>query len=111
MVASHGDRAGPSAADDLDAVDRVGYDPRTGTYHARHDVGSAEPVYHTVVTAVAAVTGHRPTDLPPLSETLDPDALDTLITGQGSDVQVGFGYGGCAVTVDSTGHVELDPGD
>lgn len=66
---------GNELPDDPDE-DRTGYDPTTGTYHARHEWDNEQSLVTTVVTAVAAVTNADPTDLPPLYETVDPDALD-----------------------------------
>ncbi|WP_204365325.1 HalOD1 output domain-containing protein [Halorubrum aidingense] len=57
-----------------------------------------------IVEAVAAVSDHDPADLPPLYETIDPDALNTLLgpAGDRSDqpLAVSFAYFGYNVRVD-----------
>lgn len=57
-----------------------------------------------VVESVADETGTDPLSLPPLAETLDPDALNALIDGL-ADGTVSFRYAGCDVTVESDGTV------
>ena len=61
----------------------------------------------TVVEAVADETDVPPTDVSPqLYETVDPDALDSLVRSGGDNgLQVRFRYQGCTVTVDGTGRV------
>lgn len=57
-----------------------------------------------IVEAVAAVSDRDPADLPPLYETIDPDALNTLLgpAGERSDrpLAVSFAYFGYGVRVD-----------
>lgn len=66
-----------------------------------------------VVEAVAAVTDHKPTDLPPLHGYVDGDALDTLVTsrtdGDGTTIRVSFDYDGVEVTVDSDDGITVRP--
>lgn len=65
-----------------------------------------------VVSAVASASGTDPTALPPLQETVDADALDTLAanrSGSGGSTRVSFAYAGWAVLVDSGGIVEVWP--
>lgn len=65
-----------------------------------------ETVSERVVRSVADNTNTDPLELPPLFDTVDPDALDALVRSL-SDGELTFTYAGCAVTVDSTGAVEL----
>lgn len=59
-----------------------------------------------VVMAVAAVTGRRAESIEPLNESVDTDALDSLVDPAGSTpVSVTFTYAGTTVTVDSTPRV------
>ncbi|WP_227356863.1 HalOD1 output domain-containing protein [Haladaptatus salinisoli] len=62
-----------------------------------------------VVEAVAAVTGRDTTDVPPLYDFLNPDALDALATVRGGntvdDVRVEFTYDGVEVSVTGDGTV------
>lgn len=66
-----------------------------------------------VVEEVAAATGVDPTDLDePLSDVVDPDALDALFSGRqsaGGTVRgyTSFVYHGCRVTVDADGSVSV----
>ncbi|MFB6106468.1 MAG: HalOD1 output domain-containing protein [Halobacteriaceae archaeon] len=56
-----------------------------------------------VVEAVGARSGREPTDLGPLAETIDPDALDDLFAPDGArrrdDRECTFRFGGYAVRV------------
>jgi hypothetical protein len=64
----------------------------------------AESPAIAVVEAVSAVTGQDPTEMSPLHDAVDADALNELIrTGDG--VCVTFSYGGTTVTVESDGSV------
>lgn len=61
-----------------------------------------------VVEAVAAATDRTTTDLPPLQRTVDPDALDRLLSqGQSSSVTVSFSYAGADVWIISNGTIEI----
>lgn len=64
-------------------------------------------VSERVIETVAAEAETDPMDLPLLYETIDPDALDALIETL-SDGEVTFQYAGFAITVESTGIIELD---
>lgn len=59
-----------------------------------------------VVDAVAERTGTSPYDLPPLFDTVDPDALEGVIASL-SEGMVQFEYAGETVTVRSDGQVEV----
>jgi hypothetical protein len=60
-----------------------------------------------IVEAVAAATDRKTTDLSPLQETIDADALDTLLDGQVSSVAVSFRYADTGVTVTGDGSIEV----
>lgn len=69
-----------------------------------------------IVAAVADVTGREPNSLEPLYHTVDSDALDTLLSSNGSDddvfpLRVAFRYAGCNVEVASDGEVEVSDGE
>ncbi|SEF80870.1 HalOD1 output domain-containing protein [Halobellus limi] len=90
--------------DDADAVARVdgaGADSDTVVY-TRSDGDSPS---HSVVEAVADVTGTEPTRLRPLYEVIDTDALDDLIAGDSErprapeGLSVTFRFEGCDVAV------------
>lgn len=65
-----------------------------------------------IVEAVAEETGRDPTDLPPLHEYVDADALDTLLSSSASDdsdlFTLSFSYGDVDVRVDGQGSIEVD---
>jgi len=48
-------------------------------------------------------------ELPPLSETLDVDALDALFVSRQADVRLEFDYSGCHVTVEGETEVCISP--
>ncbi|MFB6166293.1 MAG: HalOD1 output domain-containing protein [Haloarculaceae archaeon] len=60
-----------------------------------------------VVTAVADAEGVDPTDLEPLFDVVDPDALDALFAGGDASVELTFNYAGYAVTVRGVEDVSL----
>lgn len=73
----------------------------------RCDLVSSELPSETVVRAVSEATGAHPTDLRPLYEVLDPDALDSMLAGRQTG-RVQFEYAGHEVSVDEEGVVVLD---
>jgi hypothetical protein len=64
------------------------------------------------VSAVAARDGVDETDLPPLYDAVDPDALDALLgsvrTDGPDEVSVGFEYAGYTVVVSEDGAISLE---
>lgn len=71
------------------------------------------PVSERVIEQVAAETNTDPIDLEPLFTRIDPDALDALFSnGAGTTVraegQITFPMGGCDVTVDATGAIDVE---
>lgn len=75
---------------------------RDGFRSVDDDVSPSEKV----IQEVAAKTGTDPLELPPLYETIDPDALDALVESSGeSGLQVEFQYADRHVVVDGTGGV------
>ncbi|WP_435175762.1 HalOD1 output domain-containing protein [Halorussus sp. AFM4] len=81
-----------------------------------YELNGGERPSEGVVAAVAAAAGADPTDLDPLAETLDPDALDALFAAHldGTPRDAGrteFSFCGYGVVVNGTGHVSvLDAG-
>lgn len=72
-----------------------------------------ESMSEKVVSAVAAEREAAPTDLEPLFEAIDPDALDGLygrteLDRARSPDRLAFTYGGCEVTVEGDGTVTAD---
>lgn len=61
----------------------------------------------TIVERVAAERGVTPSELAPLQEAVDVDALDALVAG-GFQGSCEFTYAGCTVTVDGDGAVRVE---
>jgi hypothetical protein len=78
-----------------------------------HNWAGDGPPAVALVEAVADATDRDPLELPPLSEVIDPDALNGLLrpdpgsNEDGNTVQVSFEYAGVVVLVDSTGLIEV----
>lgn len=70
-----------------------------------------EPVL-TVVNAVATVTETDPTEMEPLSSTVDADALAALFNaGKNQNGHVQFEYENCRVRLEANGRVSVMPLD
>ncbi|MXV61602.1 hypothetical protein GS429_05885 [Natronorubrum sp. JWXQ-INN-674] len=67
----------------------------------KYQIDSDESTAIAVVQAVADHKGVHHEELEPIYESVEPDALDSLV-GNGSDVVVQFEYAGEVVTVDSS---------
>jgi len=68
-----------------------------------YEVNTEEPLPVAVIQAVSQAENSPPEALPPLTETVDPDALDNLFR-RGRSGSVSFTYSESVVTVD---HCEL----
>lgn len=91
------------------------YDPDANLYRVHYDDHVSEPVSTVIVKAVAAFTNTPPTELPPLYEAINPDALNRLYSfnpprasGQ-TDGHVTFTYNDCKIRVFWTGRIEIEP--
>lgn len=79
-----------------------------------YDVDESESTSTAVVRAVACVRNRRPTELPPLHDSVDPDALDGLFsTAECERASVGtcvsFDYDDCKIGVSSDGQIVVIP--
>ena len=72
-----------------------------------HDWQGLEPPSVAVVEAVAAATDRTPTELPLLQNTLDPDALNALLTGGTASVTISFQYAGVIVSASGDGIIKI----
>lgn len=64
-----------------------------------------------VVERVAAVTDRTVTELPPLHETIDPEALDDVIdsaTPDESSLECRFTYSGCRISITGSGAIHIE---
>lgn len=68
--------------------------------------GPEHPVAGRIVESIADSDDSDPLELPPVYESVDPDALDAFVRGTDHGL-VEFHYAGHAVTVDSAGGVEV----
>lgn len=78
-----------------------------------YDIGADEPVSTAVVRAVSAVVGRDPCSLRPLSDVLDPGALNRLFDPRfdqqaRSGGRVSFVYSGCTVTIDNGEYLTIE---
>lgn len=81
---------------------------RSGVYRASFDPDGPATVSDAVIEAIADVAGVDPTStVIPLSESVDPDALDGLFTDSEGDAQVAFRVCGLRVLVRSDGRVRI----
>lgn len=71
-------------------------------------VGTQDSLTRRIVESVAAATDTDPLDLPPLYDTVDPDALADVIEGADQE-KVAVEYAGVNVIVHGDGAVETTP--
>lgn len=71
-------------------------------------VAGRESVTEAIVEAVAEAEDVSPLELEPLAAVVDPDALNALFQGDGSDMSLEFDYRGFSVRVSDDGRVALD---
>ncbi|MFC7096843.1 HalOD1 output domain-containing protein [Halobaculum marinum] len=93
---------------DTDRVDdsELGSDNVDANVRLPADEGGFDTVSIRVVECVAEATGREPTDLPPLYDVVDPDALDDLFTAGGDgNCTVSFRFEGTLVEVRGEGDV------
>ena len=63
-------------------------------------ISESETPSTQVVLSVARSTDHQPTDLRPLNEVIDPDALDRLVRDRPPSLCLTFEFEGCTVCTD-----------
>lgn len=78
------------------------------------EIGPNESVSSGVIRAVTAVTGQKPDSLDPLTEVIDPDALDALFDPPANEVEeaagsLSFNYCGCRITIDNGVYLTIEP--
>lgn len=79
-----------------------------------YEIEGDESVSMAIVRTVSAVKGWEPCSLQPLSDVIDPDALDALFTPRPSDTpraggRLSFSYSSCRVTVDDGEFLTVEP--
>lgn len=91
---------------------REGAGPDSNQYSTRHDWESDRRIAITITEALADHAGVSPLELPPLYDSIDPEALDSLVRGPDAEGQahVTFPVAGSEyhVTVHGDGGIEID---
>ena len=93
----------------------VYYDEDRGTYHTWCDRDSYDSVSTTLLLTMSSVLEVDPTDLEPLTEYIDPDALDALVGHWQRDASridggsISFAFSQCTVTAHASGELVIDP--
>lgn len=83
-------------------------DSRSGSGCVDHNPRDPWPVSTTVVLAISSLAGIDPTELRPLNDVVDPDALNQHVHEiRERDAELSFCYHGYRVTVRGDGHIEL----
>jgi hypothetical protein len=86
------------------------FDEVTGTHRFEYDEDEV-PATMAAVAAVVEVSGQDPTELTPVQETVDSDALDLLTRSTGNgDVHVSWKQEDYRITVSSDGVVAVGQG-
>ena len=76
------------------------------------EYGEKKTSTEAIILAIAAVEGVEPTELDCLYDSIDPDALDTLmdgpvVIGDGGSIGVEFQYSGYRVSVRNNGSIAI----
>jgi hypothetical protein len=92
----------------------IRYDPTTETYRTVHNWESKESLSTTFIHAIESVVGVQSTDLPPLYDVVDPDALDQLFESEDEKEQRTAGrltvhYAGFLATIHADGEISFHP--
>lgn len=86
-------RAMDTSRTTLSEGDKTAHETRnsleTDTHQARYDWATSDSLSTTVVSTIATVAGKEPTELKPLFDQLDPDALDALFQPTDDALRVG----------------------
>lgn len=83
--------------------------PDRTTYTTHCDWEATDDPSASIVRAVAIAVGTEPTDLRPLYEAVDPDALDRFLTYGSGARSLYFRFESCNVTVSSDGRIAVVP--
>ena len=86
----------------------------TATYHTHHDWTTTEPLSTSVINAIAKSMDADPTEIEPVYDQFDPEALNGLFDPRRDGMphsggHVGFTFHGYHVFVQSDGHISVHP--
>lgn len=81
-----------------------------------YDIGAGESVSTAVRRVVSAVKGCKPSELEPIAQSVDPDALDDLFETQEDGPsrtggRVSFVYSDCHISIDNGEYLTIEPLD
>lgn len=84
-------------------------DKRTMSTNSMWKRGTENTPVYAVLSAVAEVEESTPVELPPLYESIDPEALNDLFTSRAEPAvkKITFQYAGYGITVHGSGEVEI----
>lgn len=100
---------------DAPPVESLTFDPHEGGYIAKFDNSAVSPST-AVVSVVSEITENSATDIPPLYDVIEPDALDQIVSEQPSgrycsEISVEFVYLAHTIHVTSSGVIKANPPD
>jgi hypothetical protein len=93
-----------------ESTERDAGDGDRETVQASYDWETTTPS-QAVVEAIAIATNREPTDLEPLYDSVDPDALDGLFEGPAvpADLTLSFTHAGCEIVLRERGGLVVEP--
>lgn len=102
----------PKSIEIVDSMEAVEFDVDADRFRATFD-SDRDSICLAVIAVVAVATDREPTDVPPLNDCIDTDALDAVFSAAPSAGQragrISFEYEGFDLTVGSDGTVEAAP--
>jgi len=72
-------------------------------------VGQDEAPSTAIVRVLSTISNTRPEQLPPLYDSIDPDALDILFSNKQSNGAVKFCHSGFRIRITSNGEIHIAP--
>lgn len=101
---------------DTDRQNLVSSDLPTSPIRQHFDWTASESVSEAVIRAVAILSDKPPTELPPLYDAVDPDALNAIITdgvstSEQGRVEITFSFNNYLVKITSAGDGYICPKD
>jgi len=73
-----------------------------------YEIDSEESVSHAVLISVSELENTAVTDLPTLCESVDPDALEDIFTGDGN-THISFGYSNSIIEIYNGEYLTIEP--
>lgn len=77
-----------------------------------HEWDAWYPLESSIITLISTITGTEPDAIPPLYESIDVEAIETLLAdrepGPRDAVSVSFTHQDCRITINSSGELLVD---